>query len=419
MGNAQANLEIPSKMKRTVLVEGNPDMKQVKVEIQKVDVPVPKSGEVLIRVAAAVLNPSDYGEFLRSSAAKDDSKKTKQPKPIGKEGSGVVVAAGGFLGRRLIGSNVGFVGLKRQGSHSEYVVADAMKCFQLPSDVPVEDAASFFVNPYTVVGILDTARSFGSPGLVHTAAASSLGKMMVKLCLKQKFPLINVVRRKEQADMLRKLGAEHVVVTSKDDDSWKKELKLKIDTLNITVAFDAVAGKMSGDLLTLLPDGGGVYVYGALAQQAVGAINPLDIIYRKKKVRGWLLTYWLQSGGTVSMMNRLRWASPLVNSGLKDGWSSTKFQDVSMDNMWNTFLDMYTKSGFTDRKLRVRIGRSSTGIPAVVGETAASKGWKSAVSTSPDTASPPSASGTKEADAPTKEEEEEEKCEAAPTTAGP
>jgi len=258
---------------------------------------------------------------------------------------------------------VGFVGLKGgQGSYSEYVVVDAVTgAFPLPASLPVEDAASFFVNPYTAVGILATAKSHGSPGLIHTAAASSLGKMMVKLCAKNKYPLINVVRRKEQAAALKALGAEHVIVTAGDKATWMAELKALTKKLKVTVAFDAVAGEMSGDLLGLLPSRGVCYVYGGLSNQAVGAINPMDLIYRKKEIKGFLLTQWVRKGGMLYTIPRLRTASATVNSGLqKGGWCSSEFVDTTLDGMWDSFLDMYTKSGFTGRKLRIRISQPST-----------------------------------------------------------
>ena len=371
MGNGNSSASVPSKTRRIVLVEANKEMDKAKVEIETIDTPKPKSGEVLIRVSSAAVNPSDYGAFIRPSESA-----AGKAIALGKEGSGVVVAnGGGMMGSSLVGKKVGFIGLKNnQGSWSEFVTCSAQTVFALPDTLPVEDAASFFVNPYTAVGILDTMRTAGSNGLVHTAAASSLGKMMVKLCAKQKVPLVNVVRRQEQADMLKKLGAQYVVVTNKDETEWKSELKDLIEKLKIRVAFDAVAGSMSGDLLDLLPKSGTVFVYGGLSRQPIGNINPMDMIYRKKQIKGWLLTYWLKAGGFLSMLNRLRWASPLVNSGLHQGWSATKFEDVAMEKMWPTFLDMYNKSGFTDRKLRIRFDegeKSRTDTSPAVDETKA------------------------------------------------
>merc|ERR1719203_2648146 len=168
---------------------------------------------------------------------------------MGKEGSGIVVQLGGGMSAYLrssikIGTKVGFVNLKnKQGSYSEYVVADLLGgVFVIPETVPVENAASFFVNPYTAIAILDTVKQqHGSTSFVHTAAASQLGQMIVKLSVLEGIDVINVVRREEQAELLKGLGTKHVI-TSNDDGSWKDELKTKITELNTTVAFDAVSG---------------------------------------------------------------------------------------------------------------------------------------------------------------------------------
>lgn len=370
MGNTPVKLEgsAPKTMRRIVLVNANADMTKAELEVQSAPLPVPKSGELLVKVTAAAVNPSDYGEWKRPSKSAGDG----EAKAIGKEGCGVVVASGGgYSASGLVGKNVGFVNLpKGQGSYSEYVTVSALKgAFVLPPSLPVEDAASFFVNPYTAYGIVDTVRQAGSKVFVHTAAASSLGKMLVPLCAKTKMTLINVVRRQEQAQMLKKLGAAHVVVTAGEKAEWMAELKELIDRLDVKVAFDAVAGQMSGDLLSLLPNGGTCFVYGGLSEQAVAGISPMDLIYRRKSIKGWLLTHWVRAGGLLGTVRRLRAASAVVNPGLAaGGWCSTKFVDVPIEGMWGTFLDMYTTSGFTDRKLRIRMD-----VP-----NEARKGWEAA-----------------------------------------
>ena len=138
---------------------------------------------------------------------------------MGNEGCGTVVASGGGLTALFasVGTKVGVANIgKGQGSYSEYITVKAAEaCFPMPDSLDVAAAASFFVNPYTVVGILDTTTQIGSPGLVHTAAASQVGQMLVKLCKQRKVPLINVVRREAQAEKLRSLGAEHIVVAGR------------------------------------------------------------------------------------------------------------------------------------------------------------------------------------------------------------
>lgn len=354
MGNNASNPEpIPSTMKRLVLKSPGTSRDafgEVELDIETdVPVPVPKAGEVLIRVVATPVNPSDYGVWTRTASS-------LCPKGIGNEGSGIVVASGGgFSTRGLVGTAVGFIGLKdNQGAYSEYVTVDASKgVFQLPTDMPVEDGASFMVNPYTAYGILDTVRTCKSKAFIHTAAASQLGQMLVKLCKEEgDVALINVVRRQEQAEMLKRLGAEHVVVTG-DNPEWKSELKAKAKELGANVAFDAVAGEMSGELINLLPIKKGIlYMYGVLSGPASG-IDPINLIYHQKQIRGWMLTPWLLAGGITSVLPRIRAVTSRVMGGLKDGWSSTQFVNTSLENMHEEFLSMKTKTGFTNRKLRV------------------------------------------------------------------
>jgi len=219
-------------------------------------------------------------------------------------------------------------------------------------DLPIEDAASFFVNPYTAVGIFETLKSEGCKAFVHTAAASQLGQMMIKYAPKENIEMICVVRREEQAEVVKDLGAKYVVVTG-SDDSWKKDLKEKIDELNAFVAFDAVAGKMSGDLLDLLPPmTGTLYIYGGLAGPAEG-IRPVNLIYEQKKIKGFSLLAWIKSGGVLATTT----ASSKVNPGLKEGgWCTSQFKDVSMQNLKDEMRALFDK-GFTGVKLRLRFDK--------------------------------------------------------------
>lgn len=348
---------IPTTMKRLVVKEPGKDVASCKIEVESdVPVPEPRSGEVLVKVVAAPINPSDYGEWYRSDPS-------RYPLAMGKEGCGVIVKRGGGLAtyRFSIGAKVGFVGPKgKQGSYSEYVAIAVTGCFAMPDDVPIEDCASFFVNPYTAIGIIDTAKNKeGSSAFVHTAAASQLGQMIVKLAPQEDVTVINVVRREEQAELLKQNGAEHVVVTgSSTEDAdvakWKDELRSKIVELGATCAFDAVSGRMPGDLLDCMPPKGTVYIYGGLAGKAEN-INPMDLIYREKKLKGFFLTTWIQDGGMLSMVPRMLKASGEVNEGLKGpgGWSSTQFEDVTLEKAHDAIVGLLGSS-ITGKKLRIR-----------------------------------------------------------------
>lgn len=253
-----------------------------------------------------------------------------------------------------------------QGTYSEYVTVSATEgFFPLPDDVPVEDAASFWINPYTALGILDTAKSCGSKALVHTAGASQLGQMMNKLVRGPEsdggvgggyagMQIINVVRREEQVQLLEALGAPHIVSTHQDN--WKETLQSKIKELNCTVAFDAVAGDMTGDLLSLMPPKGTVYVYGGLAGK-VGNIDPMDLIYKEKQVKGFIVKQWVEKGGILMTVPRMMSAAHKVNPGLRQGgWSSSQFQDTTFATVQEDLAKALEK-GVTGLKLRVRIGQ--------------------------------------------------------------
>mmetsp|Transcript_11556 Transcript_11556/g.24646 ORF Transcript_11556/g.24646 Transcript_11556/m.24646 type:complete len:382 (+) Transcript_11556:136-1281(+) len=356
MAETTSTSGIPKEMKRLVVTSaGNAtSVSDCTVEVQTVPTPTPGSGEVLVKVVAAPVNPSDYGSWFKS-------KPSSYPMVIGKEGCGVVVATGGGLTtyRVPVGTKVGFVcNGSEQGSYSEYVTLNAMTgAYPMPDDVPIEDCASFMVNPYTAVGIIDTAQSAGSSkAIVHTAAASQLGQMLNKLAPLKGMEIINVVRRQEQKELLEKIGAKHIIVTDGEEDAWKAELKAKVKELGATAAFDAVSGDMTGHLMDAMPSKGIVHLYGGLAGRA-GNINPSDLIYRKKQLKSFYLTSWIQSGGPVKMVPRMLSAGKLVNSGLKspDGWCCSQFQDTTMENAHGDIVQLLGGS-ITGKKLRIRFG---------------------------------------------------------------
>jgi len=363
MGNSQAAPTIPKTMRRWVLVQVNSDLAKAELQLESVPTPTPKSGQVLIKVCAAPVNPSDYGIWSRD-------RPVTEPESIGSEGSGIVVASGGGVyANSCVGCNVGFTAnVKGSNSYAEFIVVDALKgAYKLPASVPVKDAASHFVNPYTAYGFIDTVRArhvahpkkSPTPGFIQTAAASQLGQMLVKLCLKESITVINLVRREEQAEALRAIGAKFVLVTK--GDTWKEELKVLIKEHGIQFAFDAVAGEMTGELLSVLPFKGTCFVFGRLSNQGCANIQPLDLIYMQKKLEGWFLKTWATSGGLFATQRRISGATSVVHEGLAPvvegkegapgaGWARTKFEECSIEDMHTRFLDFYA-NGFTGRKL--------------------------------------------------------------------
>jgi NADPH:quinone reductase-like Zn-dependent oxidoreductase len=280
-------------------------------------VPSPGRGQVLVRIEAAACNPSDllllqgrYGQL-----------KTLPTVP-GWEGAGTVVASGGgWLARWLEGRRVA-VGLQedRDGTWAQFFVADATACVPLKRHLAIEQAAGMIVNPLTAMGLLDTARRARHSAAVHTAAASQLGRMLLAMAREAKYPIIHVVRRDGQVELLRSLGAEYVLNSS--DEDFPDRLRSTCSSLNATVAFEAVAGDMSGTVINGMPPGSTVYVYGALSGESCSNIDPIEVIFRNKTMTGFYLGTWLRRRGTLGVLR----AAGRVQQMLIDGRIGTEVQ---------------------------------------------------------------------------------------------
>ena len=236
----------------------------VRIAIDTEPMPEPGPDEVVVAVEAAPINPSDLGMLIagadpESFASVDgalvgtlspaaiamNAARVGQPMPCGNEGAGTVVAAGSSPGARaLLGSTVSGVSGSMYASHTKL---SHVMCIPVPDGVAAADAASSFVNPLTALGMTETMRLEGHSAIVHTAAASNLGQMLNRLCQADGIPLVNVVRRNEQADLLRAAGAEHVVVSSAD--SFADDLTAAITATGATLAFDAIGGGEQVDTL--------------------------------------------------------------------------------------------------------------------------------------------------------------------------
>ncbi len=254
-------------LRSTVLKEG-----RLELSLASVETPAPKENEVTLRMEAAPINPSDLGlllgpadlgraerggsaerpivtapipaEAMRGLAARVD-----RPMPVGNEGAGVVVAAGGSdAARALLGKTVGMAG---GASYSQYRTLPIAMLLPMPEGVEPREAASCFVNPLTVLGMVETMRREGHTALVHTAAASNLGQMLVKVCLADGIGLVNVVRRREQEDLLRGLGAPHVC--NSGDADFEAKLTDAVAETGATLGFDATGGgRLAGQILSCM-----------------------------------------------------------------------------------------------------------------------------------------------------------------------
>ena len=258
------------------------------LELTERPVPQPAKGELLLKVAASPVNPSDVMFIVGQYGFRK-----RLPVVPGFEASGTVVAVGeGLAEAQWLGMRVAaFAGRDGDGTWAQYMTVPAVSCIPLMENVSLEQGAMSLVNPWTAYAMLDMARSGGHKAAVQTAAASALGRMMLRLALQADYPLINVVRRQEQADLLHSLGAEHVLDSSDPDFSTK--LSKLCRELNATIAFDAVAGDLPAQVLAALPRGGEIVIYGALSEEPVKNMNPGEFIFGEKKISGFWLSLWI------------------------------------------------------------------------------------------------------------------------------
>jgi NADPH:quinone reductase-like Zn-dependent oxidoreductase len=303
------------------------------LDLAERDVPVPGDREVVVAVEASPINPSDLAVLLGAvapgtlrsegpdlvgvvpeAALPLYRDRLDKPLPVGNEGAGTVVAAGRDAAA-LIGRRVATFG----GSMwTDYRVADASAVIELPDDVSTAEGAALFVNPLTALSMVETMRAEGHTALVHTAAASNLGQMLVRICAADGIGLVNIVRRGEQAQMLRDLGAAHVVDSSQPD--FPDRLTEAIRETGATLAFDAIGGgSLAGDILTAMeraqPPLTSYTPYGSAVHKQVYIYGSLDfsptVIDRRFGltwgVGGYLLTHALtRLGGEVFGRMRAR-----------------------------------------------------------------------------------------------------------------
>lgn len=334
------------------------------LELSLHDVPVPTPGdtEVLVRIEASPINPSDLGLLVASadmstaavagtperpvvtapiSEAALGALKARldQSLPVGNEGAGTVVAAGSSeAAQALIGKTVAIAG---GAMYSQYRAVDASACLVLPDGATARDGASSFVNPMTALGMTETLRHEGHSALVHTAAASNLGQMLVKLCQHDGIPLVNIVRKPEQEELLRKLGATYVLNST--SPSFETDLVEALRATSATLAFDATGGgTLASQILNAMEQAASasageysrygstvhkqVYIYGALDTGPTVLTRGFGMAWG---VGGWLLT-WFLAGAGAETFGRLR---ARVADELTTTFASSYTREVSLAGM--------------------------------------------------------------------------------------
>lgn len=327
--------------------------------LDTVPVAEPGPNEVLIRVEATPINPSDLGLLLAGAdvaaastsgtpqrpvitapipdaAMRGLTARVGTPMPAGNEGAGAVVAAGSSeAAQRLLGKKVAAAG---GAMYSQYRTVDLSLCLELPEGLSSADGASAFVNPMTALGMIETMRMEDHVALVHTAAASNLGQMLNRLCQQEQVPLVNIVRRPEQEELLRAAGAAFVCDSSKPE--FMDELTTALTATGATLAFDATGGGMlASQILTCMEasanasaDGYSrygsavhkqVYIYGGLDRSPTVLTRNFGMAW---SVGGWLLTPFLGKiglDGIIRLRNR-------VAAGLTTTFASSYTAQVSL-----------------------------------------------------------------------------------------
>ncbi|MDN4591519.1 NADH oxidase [Xenophilus aerolatus] len=340
------------------------------LELSLAEVPMPEPAspdEVVVRVEAAPLNPSDLGllfggaDMTKAQAAGSAERpvvtapiaapvmaamaaRVGQSMPVGNEGAGTVVAAGSSpAAQALLGKKVAALG---GAMYSEYRAVPVAQCLPLPEGTTAADGASCFVNPLTALGMVDTMRNEGHRALVHTVGASNLGQMLNRICLKDGVGLVNLVRKPEQAALLRAQGAKHVVDTSSAD--FQAELTEAIAATGATLAFDAIGGgKLAGQILVAMEAAAlrqpgqeysrygstvhkQVYIYGSLDRGPIELARGFGMAWG---VGGWLLFPFMQKVGPARVQQLKQRVADELTTTFASHYTSklTMAQALSLD----------------------------------------------------------------------------------------
>ena len=282
------------------------------LRVEQRPVPRPGKDEVLVKVAASPINPSDLAYLEGKYGFKN-----LPPVIPGGEGSGTVVAVGpGMAGRYFLGKRVACLSHGNgSGMWAEYVVSSAMGgVLPLHRSVSLEQGAMSMINPLTASAFLEIAKKGGRKTIVLTAAASSLGQMVNRLCRSQGVQVINVVRREAQVALLKEQGATIILNSSEND--FDQQLHDACHQADTHLAFDAVAGPMTRQLLDALPEHSRVTVYSCLSYEAP-QVGPDHIIFEDKAVNGFWLGPWMNNMNLLQILMLWRRAQKLMAVELK------------------------------------------------------------------------------------------------------
>ena len=301
--------------------------------VHQIPVPRPDAGEVLIRMAASPINPSDLG-FIEGGHGYEKT----FPVVPGVEGSGTVVAAGsGLLPKILMGRRVACAKSSiSDGAWAEYMVTRAAQCVPLQKDISDEQGAMLLVNPLTALVFFDIIKKGRHAACINTAAASALGRMMVRLALKKGVPLINIVRRKDQAEMLRSLGAEHVLIST--EPGFDQKLSTLAHRLNATLILDAICGGFTQQLIDAAPDDSRILLYSNLSREP-SRISPHSLWNHNVRVEGFYLGNWAAKQNLLKILSLSQEVQKLAKTDLQ----SSIFKRIPLSSIRDG-LKLYQKN---------------------------------------------------------------------------
>jgi NADPH2:quinone reductase len=357
------------------------DDNTLELSLAEVTIPDPGPDEVLVRIEAAPLNPSDLALVLgpadvssaRAGGSADSPVVTAdipenlmkmvagrigESLPAGNEGAGVVVAAGeSEAAQALMGKMVGVIGGEM---YAQYRCLNVFQCLELEPDTSAAEGASCFVNPLTALGMVETMRAEGHTALVHTAAASNLGQMLNRICIGDGVDLVNIVRKTEQEDILRDMGAKYICNSS--SDSFFSDLTAALAETKATIAFDATGGgRLASDILTCMEAAAvqnmseynrygsdvfkQVYIYGGLDRSQTTLSRSFGFSW---SLGGWLLTPFLQKAGMEkSMQLRAR-----VAAEIKTTFASHYSEEISLAQVLSLdAIERYSKQATGEKFL--------------------------------------------------------------------
>ena len=298
--------------------------------------PLPELTEngIVIKVHSAPINPSDQ---LYTIGQYPDHK--GKPTIVGFEGSGLVIATGTTdKAKALLNKKVAFFTLSKSGTWAEECITSADTAFPLPEGVDYEQGCMSLVNPLTVQGFLNLCEEHKYTAVASSAAASQVGRMFVKAAKEAGVTVVNFVRREAQVQVLKDLGAEHVI--NRGQEGWEEEAKKVLGEQKVQAFFDALGGPDAGAIIKQLPDGAITYNYGLLTLKPV-QISGDDLIFRRKEVKGyWLAPDLSKPDAGEKLFAR---AFPRISTGVFQSVIGGKFTHENFQEALDTYASGMTK----------------------------------------------------------------------------